>query len=149
MTQQNAWRPPRPGAYGRDPKLRAGDRDRDAVAEMLRTQHAAGRLDTEELQQRIDRCYEAKTLGQLEEIVADLPRDSQADERSGWHRDRRRWRLLTLVPVVVTLAAVCALTGRHLVWLTVPLIFLTARLRSARHWAWRSWGASRPRDHWG
>jgi hypothetical protein len=131
-TEPNVWRQPGPGEHGRDPKLRAGDRDREAVAEMLRTQHAEGRLDTEELQQRIDTCYEAKTFGELEQVVADLPRESR-DERSGWHLNRWRLRLLTAAPVLVTLAAISAVTGRHLTWLVVPLIFLSVRLAATRH----------------
>jgi hypothetical protein len=147
MTESNARRQTHRGEYGRDPTLRAGDRDRDAVAENLRTQHAEGRLDTDELQQRIDRCYEAKTLGELDQLLTDLPRESIADESSGWRRTTTR--LLTLAPVLVTLAAVCALTGRHVIWLAVPLIFLTSRLVRSRYRPWWSSRLSQPRDRWG
>jgi hypothetical protein len=78
-------------------------------------------------------------------VVADLPRESR-DERSGWHFNRWRLRLLTLAPVLVTLGAISALTGRHLIWLVVPLIFLTARLAPTRHQAGWSSSLSRPRD---
>src|SRR5947209_6402877 len=43
----------------RNPDLRAGDHDRDAVADILREQHVAGRLHADELQERIDRCFGA------------------------------------------------------------------------------------------
>ena len=49
----------------RDPNLRAADADREATGERLRRHHAEGRLDTEELQERIDRCYQARTIGDL------------------------------------------------------------------------------------
>jgi hypothetical protein len=45
-------------------------------------------------------------------------------------------RLITLAPLVLTLAALSALTGRHVIWLAVPLIFLTARLALTRQRAW-------------
>ena len=53
--------------------LRASDADRERVAEALRQHHVDGRLDTEELTQRIDRVYAAKTFGELDAITADLP----------------------------------------------------------------------------
>ena len=133
MTEQSPWIGTRPDDRRGDPNLRAGDRDRDAVSETLRTQHAEGRLDTNELQQRIDCCYEARTLGELDHLVIDLPRESTADERSGRHRGLWRLRLVTVAPVLVTLAAISALTGRHAIWLAVPLIFLTARFAPTRY----------------
>jgi hypothetical protein len=57
-----------------DPRLRASDDDRDRTASLLREHHAAGRLDAEEFQERLDATYEAKTLGALQELLADLPR---------------------------------------------------------------------------
>jgi exonuclease VII large subunit len=56
-----------------DPRLRASDDDRDRTASLLREHHAAGRLTVEEFQERLDAAYEAKTLGQLQELLADLP----------------------------------------------------------------------------
>ncbi|MGH3155056.1 MAG: DUF1707 SHOCT-like domain-containing protein [Streptosporangiaceae bacterium] len=56
-----------------DPQLRASDDDRDRTASQLREHHAAGRLTADEFQERLDATYEAKTLGQLQELLADLP----------------------------------------------------------------------------
>ncbi len=56
-----------------DPRIRASDADRDRVAEALREHHATGRLTLEEFQDRLDRAYAAKTLGDLDELVSDLP----------------------------------------------------------------------------
>jgi hypothetical protein len=56
-----------------DPQMRASDADRDRVAALLREHHAVGRLDVEEFQERLDNVYAAKTLGQLDELMADLP----------------------------------------------------------------------------
>jgi uncharacterized protein DUF1707 len=56
-----------------DPRIRASDADRDRAAEALREHHALGRLSIEEFQERLDRVYEAKTLGDLDDLMSDLP----------------------------------------------------------------------------
>ena len=53
--------------------MRASDADRERVAEELRRHHLDGRLDTEELQERLGRCYAARTGADLAELLADLP----------------------------------------------------------------------------
>lgn len=53
--------------------IRASDADRDRVAEILREALAEGRLDPEEHAERIDTVYRAKTLGELEPVIRDLP----------------------------------------------------------------------------
>lgn len=54
-------------------ELRASDADRDRIAEILREALAVGRLDAEEHSERIDLVYRAKTMGELEPLVRDLP----------------------------------------------------------------------------
>jgi hypothetical protein len=56
-----------------DPRIRASDADRDRVASLLREHHAAGRLTAEEFHDRMDRALEARTLGELDELMTDLP----------------------------------------------------------------------------
>jgi Domain of unknown function (DUF1707)/Cell wall-active antibiotics response 4TMS YvqF len=56
-----------------DRALRASDADRDRVAEQLRQAAGDGRLSIAELQERLDALYAAKTYGELEPVVADLP----------------------------------------------------------------------------
>lgn len=53
--------------------LRASDADRDRVADILRDALAEGRLTTEEHSERLDGVYAAKTVGELEPYVRDLP----------------------------------------------------------------------------
>jgi Domain of unknown function (DUF1707) len=53
--------------------VRAGDDDRERVAEQLRVAVGEGRIDIEELTERIERTYSARTLGELEQVVSDLP----------------------------------------------------------------------------
>ncbi|HXZ73963.1 MAG TPA: DUF1707 domain-containing protein [Streptosporangiaceae bacterium] len=56
-----------------DPKIRASDADRDRAAADLREHLAAGRLTTEEFDERLDKAYAAKTLGELDDLMTDLP----------------------------------------------------------------------------
>ena len=52
---------------------RAGDADREAVADRLRIAADDGRIDLAELDERLTQAYAAKTYGQLQVLVADLP----------------------------------------------------------------------------
>ncbi|ARF57202.1 hypothetical protein B1H19_26240 [Streptomyces gilvosporeus] len=56
-----------------DADIRASDADRDRVAAILREALAEGRLDPEEHAERIDVVYRAKTMGELEPVLRDLP----------------------------------------------------------------------------
>lgn len=60
--------------------VRASDADRDRVADILREALAEGRLDAEEHSERIDAVYRAKTLGELEPVVRDLPAGRSAEQ---------------------------------------------------------------------
>jgi hypothetical protein len=53
--------------------LRASDADREHVANVLREAAADGRLTMEELDERLDAVYAAKTYAELEPITRDLP----------------------------------------------------------------------------
>src|SRR3954468_23245483 len=54
------------------PALRASDADREAVAERLRVASVEGRIDSEELEQRLSQVYAARWVGELDRIVADV-----------------------------------------------------------------------------
>jgi hypothetical protein len=56
-----------------DPKIRASDADRDRTAALLREHLAAGRLTSEEFNERLDKAYAAKTMGELDQLLEDLP----------------------------------------------------------------------------
>jgi Domain of unknown function (DUF1707) len=53
--------------------MRIGDAERDAAAADLGEHYAAGRLTLDELHERLDAVFAAKTVGQLTPIMADLP----------------------------------------------------------------------------
>jgi hypothetical protein len=53
--------------------LRASDADRERVADIVREAAGDGRLTMEELDERLDAVYAAKTYAELEPITKDLP----------------------------------------------------------------------------
>lgn len=61
------------GGQGRERGIRASDAEREEGAAALGAHFAAGRLTLEEYQQRLDRAYAAKTLGDLDDLMTDLP----------------------------------------------------------------------------
>lgn len=70
---------PRP--EGGDPaRLRISDDDRHKVAEILREAAGEGRLDLDELDERIEATYAAKTYADLIPITADLPAHGPAPD---------------------------------------------------------------------
>jgi hypothetical protein len=54
------------------PPLRASDADREAVAERLRVASVDGRIDSDELEQRLAQVYSARWVGELDRLVADV-----------------------------------------------------------------------------
>jgi hypothetical protein len=113
--------------------LRVGDAEREAIAERLRTAHAEGRLDADELQDRIDRCLKAKTGRDLRSLVADLPEDAAREPRRGIERWPGGWlRLIPVVPLLLALIAFSAVQGHFffpLLWLFFLARFVFGRGR--------------------
>jgi hypothetical protein len=76
---------PFPGGEPHRPRgphaLRIGDAERDAAAADLGEHYAAGRLNLDELNLRLDAVFSSKTFGQLTRIMADLP----GPGRLPWH----------------------------------------------------------------
>lgn len=67
-------KPPAQPAGPVEPRdVRASDDDRNKVAELLRDAAGEGRLTLEELDERLDGVYKAKTYAELEPYVRDLP----------------------------------------------------------------------------
>jgi Domain of unknown function (DUF1707) len=56
-----------------DPNIRASDADRDRTASLLREHLAAGRLSPEEFSERLDQVFAAKTVGEIDALLKDLP----------------------------------------------------------------------------
>lgn len=101
--------------------LRASDRDREQVAERLRQAAVEGRLLAEELEHRLARALRARTYGELDPLVADLP-----GGRTGVEPRRRAVPFPVLAvagPVVVgtvllvlVALAVLVMAGFFMVW---------------------------------
>jgi hypothetical protein len=53
--------------------LRASDADRERAVDFLRRHAGEGRLDHEELADRVGKALSAKTLGELDDLTYDLP----------------------------------------------------------------------------
>jgi hypothetical protein len=58
---------------------RIADADREGTAERLRDAAADGRLDFAELEERLGAAFAAKTRGELEALIADLPAALEAE----------------------------------------------------------------------
>jgi hypothetical protein len=149
-----------------DRSLRASNADRDAIGDMLRRHHVAGRLDTDEFAERYGRSLQAKTYAELDELIADLPADPEPASAPGpapfgtWPAGNRRgnwgygWgRLPRPVPVLAWLAVVAAValaSGGRLIWVAFPLFFFVVRplmWRSGwwgRGGGWGPWGCRAP-----
>lgn len=109
--------------FGRDPNLRAGDADREAIADRLRESHSEGRLDVQEFQERVDRCYQAKTVAELEQLVSDLPRERPRERP--FHV--QRLRIVPLLAVLFGAVLIAGAVWHHGApgfWLLVPFFFL-------------------------
>ncbi|HEV2781086.1 MAG TPA: DUF1707 domain-containing protein [Actinophytocola sp.] len=54
-------------------ELRASNADRERIAKILHDAMAEGRLTVTELEERLDKVYAAKTIGELQPLTRDLP----------------------------------------------------------------------------
>ena len=82
-------------SLGRPRKLRATDADRDAYADIVSKGYSEGQLDATTFEYRSSKVLNAKTVGELDDLVADLvtPETGAQDRRSSRSRtclDRRR-----------------------------------------------------------
>ena len=95
--------------YGpRDRTLRVGDKERDAVSDILRQRHLEGRLDADEFHARLDRCLAAKTYAELDELIADLPREEAAQGRGGQSWTWRPWPFAVWLLPIALIAAIAS-----------------------------------------
>jgi hypothetical protein len=85
------------------PDLRASDDDRERVATELREHYAQGRLGQDELSERLEAVYAARTAGELESLRADLPalRPGSRPRRADLTRELLQQTGGALVPFLV------------------------------------------------
>jgi Domain of unknown function (DUF1707) len=124
--------------------MRAGDGDRQAVAERLKAALDEGRLDLHEYDERLQKTYAAKTFGDLKGLLDDLPGTVPPQQaRVAPHhaaapqpvqQDSRSSGPAWVFPfggvfvVCVLIWAITSISSGHLqyfwpVWLLIPLIF--------------------------
>jgi hypothetical protein len=127
-------------------ELRISDQDRDRAAHEIREHYAAGRLTEEELDERLQAVYQARTESELEGLREDLPRlpVSRKEQRALIAERRRelRRRLIqhsgsALVPFVVCTVIWFAGGATGMFWpIWVALFALIPLLRNG----WRLYG---------
>jgi Domain of unknown function (DUF1707) len=119
--------------------LRASDTDREQIAERLRKATAEGRLLAEELEERLEATFGARTYGELDAVVADLP------EATVRRRERPRSpalgpihviALFILAPVVLSLVLAAAVIVATLfsAWGALLIVGWLMFGRGRRHW---------------
>lgn len=116
--------------------LRASDADREHVAERLRNAAGEGRLLAEELEQRLGSALRARTYGELDEVVADLPATRVAGQGSRSAVPFARPVLvvaIAIAAVAVIAAAVLVVTGVLAAWGLWMFVAWWAFGNSSRH----------------
>ena len=107
--------------------LRASDADRERSAELLRSAAAEGRLTADELEERLERAFSARTEAELTPLVADLPLAANPPAPAA-ARERLRHRgpdpdhLRAYIAVNLMLVAIWALTGAGYFWPIWPIL---------------------------
>lgn len=112
--------------------LRASDAEREQVAERLRQAAMEGRLLPEELEERIGAALSARTYGELDVLVADLPVPLPPRRRPTPEARTRSRPLVAIVLVLVALSVVTSAAGAVLgghgqdahAWGGAPIVWL-------------------------
>src|SRR3954464_10011079 len=97
------------------PELRIADADRDRTVELLRGAATEGRIDSDELEERVSRALAARTQGELDALVSDLPAPHVPVPRPDRSLALRERAAAFLTPNVVCIA-VWAATGAGYFW---------------------------------
>lgn len=112
---------------------RVGDADRNRTADLLKEAHAAGYLTLEETDERLGTALAARTRGELDRLVADLPPEWRARQERGQPSagpPRQRPSLpaeaVWLVPLVMVITGVIllAVLTRGLWFFPWPLLWI-------------------------
>src|SRR5215212_9722558 len=106
--------------------LRASDADRDAVAAKLHQAAVEGRLDADELEERLHLALRARTYGDLRRLVADLP-SARPPARPSRSLARTTFAVtvrvaVMLVAAMIALAVIAATAMWWLAWVLVWMV---------------------------
>ena len=136
--------------------LRASDADRELIAERLRKAALEGRLLAEELEQRLGAALRARTYGELDALVADLPAERAPARRAGSLTYLKvpaiAFGVILLAAALLAVAALIV-TGTVLAggaWLFFGFMLLGCRRRSALYTCgrYRRYGYRLPASRW-
>lgn len=111
----------------------ASDADRDRVADRLRQAATEGRILAHELEERLARALRARTYGELDELVVDLPRAAAPGKRRSRTLTTARSHpvaavaVLVVATIVVFLLAAMALFAFSGVWVFLLVVLLMRR----------------------
>ena len=104
-------------------ELLTSDVDRERVAERLRTAAGEGRLNADELEQRLEAAFSARTEAELAPLVADLPEaPASARERPARRPLWQRRELRPFLATSVLLVTIWALGGGGYFWPVWPIL---------------------------
>jgi hypothetical protein len=95
------------------PSPRASDAEREAVAERLREAGGDGRLDHDELEERLETAYRARTHGELAALTEDLPERGAGapPPEPAWRSEQVRAKLASFIVANFVCIAVWLATG--------------------------------------
>jgi Domain of unknown function (DUF1707) len=131
------------GLPGAGSGTRASDAERDRAADALRRHHADGRLSTDELDERTGRAFAATTLGDLDQLFADLPR-LRSPERERGPRRLGLWPPAFALPLIALLFAVAVVASAHALFFVWPLMFFLLLRFGLMHRGWAGRARSGP-----
>jgi hypothetical protein len=101
--------------------IRAADADRERTVERLRRAAAEGRLEAEELEERIEAALASRTEAELAPLTADLPEERRLRRRRKELACLRHHRL-AFVAAAPAMVAIWALTGADYFWPVWPVL---------------------------
>ena len=117
------------------PRMRAGDKDRQGVVEQLGRHLAEGRLTVEEFDDRVVRAHASRYLDELPALTADLPREPEPHRRPTRPRVPVPAGVLVLLAMLLSWSMVTAVVygAPPLFALFLLFVFLRQR-RWSRRW---------------
>jgi hypothetical protein len=131
----------------RDDDLRASQDERDRVVERLRTHAGEGRLELDELEDRVELALRARTRGELAALVRDLPRLPNRERGRRQRTVARVSAAMALMPLLLAIVLFSA-APPMIAWMGWPILgfwFFAGLPASGMGFAWCGWSKRRGR----
>jgi hypothetical protein len=118
------------------PRMRAGDKDRQRVVETLGRHFGEGRLRVDEFDERVAQAHAAIYLDELPRLTVDLPAEPVPVRRttSGHPVRARQIAIAVLVAMVLTWSVVAVAYGAPPLFAFVLLFLFLNHRRWSRRW---------------